>query len=73
MVEDEDGQSDTEGTEGSEQVKKEKDPIEKFLNQVPPDFDKAEIHGVSKNCNRYLAISNGPRYHETENRRSNRR
>ena len=27
-------------------MKKQKDPIQKFLRQVPPDFNKAEIHGV---------------------------
>jgi hypothetical protein len=30
-------------------LKQEKDPITKFLRQVPPDFRKAEIHGVTLN------------------------
>ncbi len=25
---------------------RQKDPLKKFLMQIPPDFDKAEIHGV---------------------------
>ena len=29
-----------------QKLKVQKDPIQKFLRQVPPDFDKAEIHGV---------------------------
>lgn len=28
------------------QLKHQKDPISKFLRKVPPDFDKAVIHGV---------------------------
>lgn len=27
-------------------LRKQKDPITQFLRQVPPDFSKAEIHGV---------------------------
>ena len=33
-------------SEAKPKHKKVVDPVKKFLNQVPPDFDKAEIHGV---------------------------
>ncbi len=36
-------------------TKKLKDPIDKFLNKIPPDFNHAEIHGVSS---RVLTFSN---------------
>ena len=32
-------------------MKQRKDPIRDFLRKVPPDFDKAEMHGVSSSEN----------------------
>jgi len=36
----------TENHETDLSAKFEKDEVQKFLNQVPPDFDEAEVHGV---------------------------
>ena len=37
----------TEENQILETMKLNKDPIAQFLRKVPPNFDKAELHGVS--------------------------